>query len=61
MIMNRKIRQLESALMDLINAATLPPEVVRMILGKLEAQITNISNLQILQETEAEKDAKGVQ
>ena len=61
MIMNKKIRQLESALMDLINTATLPPEVVRMILGKLEAQITNISNLQILQETEAEKDAKGVQ
>lgn len=59
--MNEKIRNLERALMQTLNASELPLEVKRIILGKLEAQITNLSNVEILREAEEKENAKGVQ
>lgn len=57
--MNRKLRNLENELMRTLNASDLPPEVKRVLLGKLEAQMTNLSNLEILKESEV-KDAESV-
>lgn len=59
--MNQKIRKLENDLADVLIASDLLPEVKRIILGKLEAQLTNISNQEILAEVEAEKNAKSIQ
>lgn len=56
--MNQQIRKLESDLMNILNASDLPAEVKRMILGKLEAQMTNLSTMEILREEE--NNAKGV-
>ena len=57
--MNRKLRNLENELMRTLNASDLPSEVKRVLLGKLEAQMTNLSNLEILKESEV-KDAESV-
>ena len=60
--MNQKIRQLELILMDTLNGSDLPAEVKRILLGKLEAQMTILSNKEIL-DTELRKEnqnAKGV-
>ena len=45
-----KIRSLENALTDMLNASDVPTEVKRIILGKLEAQMTNLANQEILRE-----------
>lgn len=45
-----KIRNLENALMDMLNASDVPTEIKRIILGKLEAQLTNLANQDILRE-----------
>lgn len=61
--MNQAIRNLENLLMNVLNSSDLPAEVKRIILGKLEAQMTNLSNQEILREAEeAEKkeDAESV-
>lgn len=57
--MNRKLRNLEKELTRTLNASDLPPEVKRILLGKLEAQMTNLSNTEILNELEV-KDAESV-
>lgn len=57
--MNQKIRKLELLLMDALNGSDLPSEVKRVLLGKLEAQMTILSNQEIL--TEGSKDAESVQ
>ena len=38
--MNQQLRQLELSLMDALNGSDLPTEVKRVLLGKLEAQMT---------------------
>lgn len=48
--MNQKIRKLENDLMMLLNSSDLPEEVKRIILGKLEAQMTALSNQAIILE-----------
>lgn len=48
--MNQKIRKLENDLMNILNASDLPEEVKRIILGKLEAQMTALSNQAIISE-----------
>ena len=48
--MNTKIRKLENDLMTLLNSSDLPEEVKRIILGKLEAQMTALSNQAIILE-----------
>lgn len=56
--MNQKIRSLENTLMDVLNASDVSTEVKRIILGKLEAQMTNLANQDLLREEV--QDAKGV-
>ena len=59
--MNRKLRNLEKELMKTLNSSDLPAEVKRILLGKLEAQMTLISNQDILIEPkEIKEDAKSV-
>ena len=59
--MNQKIRNLEKVLMNVLNSSGLPAEVLRVILGKLEAQMTLISNQEITREqTETKEDAESV-
>ena len=52
--MNQKIRSLENALMDTLNASDVPTEVKRILLGKLEAQMTNLANQDILRGKEVQ-------
>ena len=61
--MNQAIRNLENLLMNVLNSSDLPAEVKRVILGKLEAQMTNLSNQEILrvaEEAEKKEDAESV-
>ena len=59
--MNRKLRNLENELMKALNSSDLPAEVKRILLGKLEAQMTLISNQNILREPkEIKEDAESV-
>lgn len=59
--MNRKLRNLEKELMNSLNSSDLPAEVKRILLGKLEAQMTLISNQDILREPkEIKEDAESV-
>ena len=59
--MNRKHRNLEKELMNSLNSSDLPAEVKRILLGKLEAQMTLISNQDILREPkEIKEDAESV-
>lgn len=59
--MDQKIRQLELILMDTLNGSDLPAEVKRILLGKLEAQMTILSNKEILAaESRERKDAESV-
>lgn len=48
--MNQKIRKLENDLMNVLNSSDLPEEVKRVILGKLEAQMTALSTQAIISE-----------
>ena len=48
--MNQKIRKFENELMNIVNASDLPEEVKRIVLGKLEAQMTALSNQAIISE-----------
>ena len=60
--MNQQLRQLELSLMDALNGSDLPTEVKRVLLGKLEAQMTILSNKEILAaESRERNDAKSVQ
>lgn len=49
--------------MSILNASGLPSEVLRILLGKLEAQMTNISNQEIIAELteKGKEDAESVQ
>lgn len=57
--MNQKIRNLENDLVNILNASDVSTEVKRIILGKLEAKMTILSNDQILM-GEEEQNAEGV-
>lgn len=57
--MNQKIRNLENDLINILNASDVSTEVKRIILGKLEAKMTILSNDQILM-GEEEQNAEGV-
>lgn len=59
-MLNQKIRALENSLIDTLNASGFPPEVLRIVLGKLEAQMTILSNQEIQKESEI-KDAESLQ
>lgn len=60
--MNQKIRKLENDLMIVLNSSDLPEEVKRVILGKLEAQMTILSNKEILAaESRERNNAESVQ
>lgn len=58
--MNTKIRVLESKLIEVLNSSDAPLEAKRIILGKLEAQMTNLSDREIFSETEVKEHAEGV-
>jgi hypothetical protein len=58
--MNKEIRVLENKLINILNTSDLPLEVKRIILGKLEAQMTNLSDREIFSETEVKEHAEGV-
>ena len=59
-MLNQRIRALENSLIDTLNASGFPPEVLRIVLGKLEAQMTILSNQEIQKESET-KDAESLQ
>lgn len=59
-MLNQRIRALENSLIDTLNASGFPPEVLRIVLGKLEAQMTILSNQEIQKESEI-KDAESLQ
>lgn len=58
--MNTKIRVLESKLIEVLNSSDVPLEAKRIVLGKLEAQMTNLSDREIFSETEVKEHAEGV-
>ena len=59
-MLNQRIRALENSLIDTLNASGFPPEVLRIVLGKLKAQMTILSNQEIQKESEI-KDAESLQ
>ena len=58
--MNKEIRVLENKLISILNTSDLPLEVKRIILGKLEAQMTNLSDREIFSKEEVQEHAEGV-
>ena len=58
--MNTKIRVLESKLIEVLNSSDVPLEAKRIILGKLEAQMTNLSDREIFSKEEVQEHAEGV-
>ncbi len=58
--MNTKIRVLESKLIEVLNSSDVPLEAKRIILGKLEAQMTNLSDREIFSKEEVKEHAEGV-
>ena len=58
--MNKEIRVLENKLISILNTSDLPLEVKRIILGKLEAQMTNLSDREIFSKEEVKEHAEGV-